>query len=63
LIEKYSPTYFIHGHIHTHFSDASQRITLYNRTCVINTYGYYLFDVDEKNDAGELLKMSAATGG
>ncbi len=47
LIEKYSPTYFIHGHIHANFADASQRTTLYHRTRVINTYGYYLFDTDE----------------
>jgi Icc-related predicted phosphoesterase len=63
LIEKYSPTYFIHGHIHAHFSDESQRITLYNRTRVINTYGYYMFDIDKKNDVGERLKTAPATEG
>ena len=46
LIEKYSPSYFIHGHIHAHFTDASQRMTLYHRTRVINTYGCYVFDTD-----------------
>jgi Icc-related predicted phosphoesterase len=63
LIEKYSPTYFIHGHIHAHFSDASERITVYNRTRVINTYGFYMFDIDEKNDAGELLKTAPVQRG
>ena len=51
LIEKYSPTYFIHGHIHANFTDASQRITLYNRTRVINTYGYYMFDMAADSNA------------
>jgi Icc-related predicted phosphoesterase len=46
LIEKYSPNHFIHGHIHANFTDASQRVTIVNHTNVINTYGYYLFDMD-----------------
>ena len=45
LIEKYSPAYFIHGHIHAHFTDTSQRTTVYNQTQVINTFGYYVFDI------------------
>jgi Icc-related predicted phosphoesterase len=45
LIDKYSPQYFIHGHIHAYFTDPSQRITVVNRTSVINAYGYHLFDV------------------
>ena len=51
LIEKYSPAYFIHGHIHAHFTDASQRITRYNHTQVINTFGYYILDIDEGAEA------------
>jgi len=43
LIDKYSPQYFIHGHIHAHFADPSQRVTVVNHTKVVNTYGYYLF--------------------
>jgi Icc-related predicted phosphoesterase len=46
LLDKYSPLYFIHGHIHANFTDASQRMTLVNQTQVINTYGYYLFETD-----------------
>jgi Icc-related predicted phosphoesterase len=45
LIDKYSPQYFIHGHIHAHFTDPSQRITTVSHTKVINTYGYHVFDV------------------
>ena len=44
LLDKYSPLYFIHGHIHANFTDPSQRMTRVNQTQVINTYGYYLFE-------------------
>jgi Icc-related predicted phosphoesterase len=41
----------IHGHIHTNFTEPSQRVTIVNRTNVINTYGYYVFDFDDTRDA------------
>ena len=46
LIERFQPRYFIHGHIHAHFSDPSQRIASVGRTQVINTYAWHLFEVD-----------------
>lgn len=46
LIEKYSPHCFIHGHIHRDFTDESQRITIINKTKVINTCGYYIFETN-----------------
>ena len=46
LIRKYSPKYLIHGHIHAHFSDPSERITRIDRTDVVNTCGYYILEVD-----------------
>ena len=51
LLDKYSPSYFIHGHIHANFSEPSQRVTIVNRTSVINTYGYHLFDFDDTRGA------------
>jgi len=48
LIDKYSPNYFIHGHIHGSFSEPSQRVTVVNRTKVINSYGYYLLETHEE---------------
>ncbi len=51
LIDKYSPHYLIHGHIHANFTEPSQRVTIVNRTEVINTYGYHLFDFDDARDA------------
>jgi predicted phosphodiesterase len=45
IIEKYSPKVFVHGHIHFDASDHSLRESTVNRTRVINTCGYYLFEV------------------
>lgn len=47
LINRYSPAYFIHGHIHAHFTDSTQRMSVFNDTHVINTYGHYLLDIKE----------------
>ncbi len=44
LINRYSPNYFLHGHIHTGFKNREGRKTIINRTDVINTFGYYVFD-------------------
>jgi Icc-related predicted phosphoesterase len=51
LIDKYAPRYFIHGHIHANFSDPSQRVTVVNQTQVINTFGYFLFDIESGQTA------------
>ncbi|MFC1856607.1 metallophosphoesterase [Thermodesulfobacteriota bacterium] len=45
LIDHYAPTYFIHGHIHANFTKPSQRITRMDKTNVVNSYGYYLFEI------------------
>ncbi|MCK5541475.1 MAG: metallophosphoesterase [Desulfobacterales bacterium] len=44
LIEKYSPKYFIHGHIHKNFNNSLDRVTLYGKTKVINTCGYNILE-------------------
>ena len=46
LIERFQPRYFIHGHIHAHFSDPSQRISQLGDTQVINTFAWHLLEVD-----------------
>ena len=46
LIKKYAPRYFIHGHIHFNTTDQAQRMTVVNQTKVINSYGYYLFEIN-----------------
>jgi len=44
FIEKYSPDYFLYGHIHTSFKNKEERKTVVDNTDVINTFGYYLFN-------------------
>jgi Icc-related predicted phosphoesterase len=46
LIDKYQPDYFIHGHIHRHFSDPSERMSVVDATKVINTYGYHILEIE-----------------
>ena len=45
LISWFKPRYFLHGHIHAHFSDPSQRVTLVGHTHVINTFAFHLLEV------------------
>jgi Icc-related predicted phosphoesterase len=45
LIDKYSPRWFIHGHIHTMFTTDSERMTIVNSTRILNTYGHVLFEL------------------
>lgn len=47
LIKWFQPSYFIHGHIHKLFKTPSERTTTVNRTNIINTYGYFLFEIDK----------------
>jgi Icc-related predicted phosphoesterase len=46
LIDKYQPDYFIHGHIHRHFSNPSERVTVVETTKVVNTYGYSILEIE-----------------
>lgn len=47
LIGRFRPGCFIHGHIHAHFAEPSQRETRVGRTRVINTAGFNLLEVDD----------------
>jgi Icc-related predicted phosphoesterase len=49
LIDRYEPAYFIHGHIHMDFSSPLERITLVNRTKVVNSYGHFLFEIGDSS--------------
>lgn len=46
LLDKYSPAYFIHGHVHLNYDYKQKRIRSYKDTTVINAYERYVFDVD-----------------
>lgn len=43
LLDKYSPKYFIHGHVHLNYS-RRKRVITYKNTTVINAYGKYSFE-------------------
>lgn len=45
LIDKYAPRYFVHGHMHFNYTLEKQRITDVDTTKVINSYGYYIFEI------------------
>jgi Icc-related predicted phosphoesterase len=52
LIDRYLPRYFIHGHIHAKFDDPAERVSTIKQTKVVNTYGYYLFEIDSGQTEG-----------
>ena len=45
LIERYAPGYFLHGHMHLNYTYDAPRMTEVNDTKVINSYGYYIFEI------------------
>jgi Icc-related predicted phosphoesterase len=47
FIDRHSPGYLIHGHIHKFFTNPAARGTLINRTRVINTFGYHIIEIDD----------------
>jgi len=46
FMDKFSPRYLLHGHIHL-YSLNEKRVTRYKNTTVINTYDHYLIDIEE----------------
>ena len=51
LIKKYQPRYFIHGHIHRAFDDPADRVTVVDKTKVVNTYGYNILEIENPLNA------------
>jgi Icc-related predicted phosphoesterase len=43
LLDKYSPKYFLHGHVHMNYGN-KPRLTVYNNTKIINAYDYYVLE-------------------
>lgn len=52
LIRRWRPQYFIHGHIHRRFDHDSERISLIEATRVVNTYGYFQLEIDDRSTVG-----------
>lgn len=45
MLEKYKPKYLVHGHVHTRYGAARERIVRCGETEVINASGYYLLEL------------------
>lgn len=43
LMDKYSPKYFFHGHVHLNYG-MKPRIVKYNNTTVVNAYDHYIIE-------------------
>ncbi len=53
LIYKYKPSYFVHGHIHSVFSRPEDRIKTLHQTKVINAYGFYILEIENRRHVQE----------
>ncbi len=47
LMDKYSPKYFLHGHVHANYGNVFKRKDVYGNTTVINAYEYVIIDYPE----------------
>lgn len=47
LIEKYTPKYFIHGHVHLNYGINLPQKSNLGATTVINAYDHYIIDTEE----------------
>lgn len=47
LIDKYSPKFFLHGHVHMNYGMRQKRQDRYKDTQVINTYERYVFEYED----------------
>lgn len=50
LLEKYEPSYFIHGHIHRNYELHIPQKDKRGKTIVINAYDYAIIDTKEQSD-------------
>ena len=49
LMEKYSPKYFLHGHVHMNYGRRHKRCDMFMGTQVINAFERYEFEYEETN--------------
>jgi Icc-related predicted phosphoesterase len=45
LMEKYSPQYMVHGHVHRSYGYNLPVLSSYKDTTIINAFGYYFFEI------------------
>ena len=46
LIDKYSPKFFVHGHIHMNYGMNNKRERNYKETRIINAYDHYIIEFE-----------------
>lgn len=46
LLQKYQPSFFVHGHVHMNYGQHHPRVSHYGETQVINAYERYLFEFE-----------------
>lgn len=47
LMDKYTPKYFLHGHVHLRYGMRHKRCDMYQNTTIINACERYVFDFDK----------------
>lgn len=60
LIQRYTPLYFLHGHIHAEFGDQTERMTKVGDTTVINCFGHYVMEIDDNQLFDQTQKQPQA---
>ncbi len=45
LMDRYSPSYMVHGHVHPQYSSNFVRERRYNQTTIINAYKRYIIEI------------------
>lgn len=53
MLDKYSPKYFIHGHVHPTYGREHVRLSSYKDTQIINAYEKYIVDIESPEDSAE----------
>ena len=48
LMDKYQPTYLIHGHVHMNYDSDISRTMQYGETTVVNAYERYVLDLPDR---------------
>ena len=48
LLEKYHPSYLVHGHVHLRYDASLQRVRDYNGTTLINAFERYVLEIPDR---------------
>lgn len=48
LLEKYHPSYLVHGHVHLRYDASLQRVQDYNGTTLINAFERYVLEIPDR---------------